>query len=130
MNFSNTVVSFINRTDLGGKDKTAGLLSVSCNRLKDTGYLNIPQLEKSGLSRLQIFPQLPEPAGMGEVAGADDIDSFYSTPGSQAGQVARFARSPGKRRMNMQVSYVFHSLSSKFQKLSNRFIFLVLHFMS
>jgi len=89
-------VSFVNRTDLGREDEPTGLGPVICKSLENGGDVNFLELEKSGLGGLQVFAQLPEPTGMGEVAGADDIDPFYSTPGSQTGQVAQFARCPGK----------------------------------
>ncbi len=73
------------------------------------GFL-VTKPEQAGFRRDKLLLDLGEPAGMGKVAGADQVDALDPRPGSESGQGAFPAGGPGKGGMDMEVGEKVHGV--------------------
>ena len=112
MHFPHLPVFLVNRADFAGKHEAHRLLARREHvRLHRAGVV-VFQSEEAVFGGRQLFAHLFQPAGMRQVARADDADAFQLRPFMQVlkGQVA--ARSAGKVGVNVKIGDELHDLVS------------------
>ena len=108
MDLADRAVALVDAADLGGREETDRSGGRDDPWQGGQGLILALQLEQARFGRLQLLLQPTEPAGMGEVAGADHLDTLDPRPGGKAGKGAVLARCPGKGGMDMEVGDIFH----------------------
>ena len=111
VNLAHRAVSFVNGADLGGEQEAAGQGSRGYLRQGRGDHL-ILELVKPRLGRDELLLELAEPAGMGEVAGTEEMDALDPGPGGKSLQVAGLAGRPGEGGMDVKISDIAHYLEA------------------